>query len=60
MGLFMMSYTGDTLGASGPSNDNSEPMGTIVGPLDVSSQKNACNPVCARPRMSAWTSWVPS
>ncbi len=23
-------------------------------------QKNACNPVCARPRMSACTSWVPS
>ena len=24
------------------------------------AQKNACSPVCARPRMSAWTSCVPS
>ncbi len=23
-------------------------------------QKNACNPVWARPRIRAWTSWVPS
>ena len=23
-------------------------------------QKNACSPVCARPRIRAWTSWVPS
>ncbi len=26
----------------------------------VTDQKNACRPVWARPRMRAWTSWVPS
>ncbi len=28
--------------------------------LPARVQKNACRPVCARPRIRAWTSWVPS
>ena len=40
------------------------PAGLTAGPEapfgPACDQKNACSPVCARPRISAWTSCVPS
>ena len=32
----------------------------LRGEIPVLRQPNACRPVCARPRISAWMSWVPS